>query len=64
MKLTEIKEYYVNGNLHRHYFVNENNIPQGEYRYWWSDGKLWEVSNWRNGNIFGISIQYKNNNIK
>jgi antitoxin component YwqK of YwqJK toxin-antitoxin module len=34
--LTEHKSKY------QHYFIDENGKKQGEYKWWWSNGKIWE----------------------
>ena len=53
MKLREIKEYYNNVNLHKHYFLDEDDLLQGEYKTWYENGNSWEICNYKNGKKHG-----------
>ena len=75
MKLKEKISYHDNGNLHQHYFVNENGLIQGEYREWWYsnenkfkiyyivNGKLHgECKSWYSNEDQWETYNYRNNN--
>ena len=51
--LTEIKELYDNGQLGCHYFKDENNEYQGEFKRWRSDGTLGIHCFYENGKRHG-----------
>jgi antitoxin component YwqK of YwqJK toxin-antitoxin module len=56
MKLKQINIRLLNGNISRQYFVNEKGELHGEFKDWYSNGLQSKISNYRNGLIFGISL--------
>ena len=47
--LTPYKESYPDGSVKRIGFLNDNNKPHGEWKYYTDKGKLLQVGKWNNG---------------
>jgi antitoxin component YwqK of YwqJK toxin-antitoxin module len=59
--LKEVKTYHDNGILHEHYFVNELNEIDGEYKKWYKNGQQWEIGYYKNGLVEGeYKVWYEN----
>ena len=51
--LTEVKEFYNNGQILEHYFEDGNGKLHGEYKSWWSNGTLSAHCYFENGKLHG-----------
>lgn len=60
MKLTEIRTYHNEAltKIKEIYFIDEYNRKQGEYKFYYKNRKLAELSNYADGEICGISTHY------
>ena len=73
--LKEVKTYFSNEKIYQHYFINENDEKEGEYKDWWHGGQQWEISYYKDGKKNGESnvwyyngqeylvCNYKNNKV-
>ncbi len=52
--LKEIKEYFDNGFVNRHYFIDDNEIRNGLYTVFNNEGKITLKNNYINGFVNGI----------
>ena len=61
-KLKEVKTYFSNEKIYQHYFINENDEKEGEYKDWWyNNGKLSEICYYKNGLLDGEYKEWHNN---
>ena len=51
--LTEVKEFWSNGQIYEHYFLDENGKRHGEYKGWWENGTLWRHCYYEHGKLYG-----------
>ena len=59
--MKEHKEYYNNGQLHRHYWRNEKRNMEGEYKSWHESGQLAIHCFFKNGMSQGeYKLYYRN----
>ncbi|OFX59205.1 MAG: hypothetical protein A2W97_16105 [Bacteroidetes bacterium GWE2_40_63] len=68
------KVYELNGNKLTYFFKNgkikaeglfENNLMDGEWRFYRETGQLWQIGNFSGGKKNGVFVRYdRNNNIE
>ena len=58
---TEVKEFYDNDQIRYHYFEDEHGKRHGEYKWWYSNGTLWEHCYYEHGELHGECKQWWSN---
>ena len=51
--LTEVKKFWINGQIYSHYFEDEHSKRHGEFKWWWKDGTLGTYCHYKNGKLHG-----------
>ena len=59
--LTEVKEFFDNGQLEYHYFEDENSEKHGECKWYYENGPLLEHRFYKNGKRHGECKSYRSN---
>ena len=61
--LPEVKEFWSNGQIHEHYFLDKNGELHGECKWWRNDGTLSTCCHYKNGKRHGEYKYWRNDGI-
>lgn len=59
--MREVKIHHANGQIFQHCWRNENDQIQGEYKFWWENGQIWQQSFYKDGKHNGESKVWNKN---
>ena len=59
--LIEVKEFFENGQLWTHYFLDKDGSYQGKLDHWYDNGQIHEIINYKDDKMHGVYKCWRKN---